>query len=70
MMRERDAGFALDPEHAHRQASDRARDAVAIEVEGGGGGGANIVEGVHLHAVDQGEEILLRQIEVGDRLGE
>ncbi len=68
MMREQLAGVALETEHAHRQAADRARDAVAIEVERREIRRADVVERVHLHAVDDGEEILAREIEVAHRL--
>ena len=50
-------------EDMHRQTPDRAGDPVAIEVERRQVGGADVVRGVHLHAVDNGEEILAAQRE-------
>ena len=68
VMRERKAGIALHAEHPHRQASDRAGDAVAIEIERRAIGRADIGHDVHLHAVDDGEKILALKIECAHRL--
>ena len=70
MMRERHAVVALHAEHAHRQPPDRARDAVAVEIERGPVRRADVGDDVHLHAVDHGEEILALEIEVAHRLRE
>ncbi len=66
-MRERDAGRLLHAEDAHRQAADRARDAVAIGVEHRVVGRADVGDHVHLHAVDDGVEILALQAEFAHR---
>ena len=54
----------LHAEDAHRQPADRARDAVAIEVERRIVGRADVGDHVHLHAVDDGVEILAPQSEL------
>ena len=63
MMREREPCLPLHAEHAHAEAADRAGDAVAVEIEGGEIGRADVGNDVHLHAVDDGEEILALQVE-------
>ena len=68
MMRERDAGVVLHAEHAHRKPADRAGDAVAIKIERRPVGRADVGDDVHLHAVDDGEEILALQVERAHRL--
>ena len=68
MMRERQAGLARHAEDPHRKPADRAGDAVAIEVERRAIGRADIGDDVHLHAVDDGEEILALEIELLHRL--
>ena len=55
------------PNTLHRQPSDRAGDPVAIEIERGEVGRADVGDDIHLHAVDDGEEILAPQAEVADR---
>ena len=64
MMGERQAGIGLHAEHAHRQPPDRAGDAVAIKIERRAVGRADIGDHVHLHAVDDGDEILALEIEL------
>src|SRR5262249_60609941 len=70
MMGKQPAVFAAHAEYANRQAPDRARDAVAVEIERGEAWRPDILARIHLHAVGDGEEILLRQTEVADRLRE
>ena len=70
VMGERNARRGVHPEHAHAQPADRARDAVAVEVERGEIGCPDIGEDVHLHAVDDGEKVLAAQPEGADRVGE
>ena len=55
-------------EDAHRKPPDGAGDAVAIEIERGEIGRADIGAHVHLHAVDDGEEILARRPKRAHRL--
>ena len=50
--------FSAQAEHPHRQPPDRARHPVAIEIERREVGRADILRHIHLHAVDDGEEIL------------
>ena len=50
-------------EHPHRQPPDGAGDAIAIEIERRHVGRADVLRHVHLHAVDDGEEILALQAE-------
>ena len=64
MVRERNAVVLRHAEHAHRQPSHRARHPVAVEVELCPVGRADVLGGVHVHAVDHGEEVLLAQLEV------
>ena len=64
MMRQRDAVLLAHAEHAHRQAADRRGDAVAIEIELIEARRADVLDRVHLHAVDDGEEVLLAQAEL------
>ena len=63
----RRAGIAED---MHREAADGAGDPVAIKVERREIGRADILLRVHLHAVDDVEEIALAQLEVLDRRDE
>ena len=67
MMGERDAGLLLHAEDAHRQPPDRARDAVAIEIELRPVGRADVGDDVHFHAVDDGLEVLAPEPERLDR---
>ena len=48
-------------EHMHRQMPDRAGDACAVQVERRHVGGADILGCIHLHAVDNGVEVLASQ---------
>ena len=64
MVGQRVAGFGREAEDAHRKPADGARHPVAIEVERRPVGGADVLSGVHRHAVDDGVEILLLEIEV------
>ncbi len=63
MMREQDAVVLRQAEHPHRQPSDRAGDAVAIQIERRQIRRADVLRHVHLHAVDDGEEILALETE-------
>ena len=63
MMRERDAVVLGEAEHPHRQPPDRAGDAVAIEIERRQVRRADVLRHVHLHAVDDGQEILALEAE-------
>ena len=58
MMREQDAVILGEAEHPHRQPPDRARDPVAIEIEGREIGRADILRDIHFHAVDDRQKIL------------
>ena len=60
----------IHAEDADRQAADRTRDPVAVEIELRPGRGADVAEHVHLHAVDDREEIGLLEPEVAHRLEE
>ena len=70
MMRKRDAVLLLHAEHPHRQPPDRARDAVAIAIEGLLVGRADVGDDIHLHAVDDVVEILPPESEFAHRAGE
>ena len=63
MVRELKPRVMRHAEHAHRETSDRTRDAVAVKVERRAVGGTDVGDHVHLHAVDDGEEVLALQIE-------
>ena len=63
MMRERDAFLRRHAENPHAEAPDRARDAVAIKIERREIGRPDVGVDIHLHAVDDVEEIGALQIE-------
>ena len=63
MMCEQDAVALGQAKHPHRQPPDRARHAIAIEIERGHVGRADVLRHVHLHAVDDGKEILALEAE-------
>ena len=67
MMREQDAVVLRQAEHPHRQPSDRAGDAVAIQIERRKVRRPDILRHIHLHAVDDGQEILALEIESPNR---
>ena len=54
-------------EHPHRQPSDRARDAVAIQIERREIRRPDILRHIHFHAVDDGQEILALETEPSNR---
>ena len=60
----------LHAENPHRQPAHGAGDAVTVEVEGIEIGRADRWSDVHGHAVDDGEEVVVREMEIGHRLGE
>ena len=64
MMRQQNAVFLAETEHPHREATDRAGDAIAIQIERLGVRRANVRRDIHLHAVDDGDEILAAQAEL------
>jgi hypothetical protein len=66
--RELHAGLLRHAEDAHREASDRTRHPVAIEVQGCFRGGDDVLGGVHRHAVDDGDEVVALQAEPAHRL--
>ena len=66
VMREGDAVVALQAEHVDRQAADGAGDAVAVEIERRPVRRADVLARVHLHAVDDRQEILALQVEALD----
>src|SRR5208282_205056 len=66
-MGQRLARFRRETEDAHGEASNSTRDPVAIKVERRPVGGADVLSGVHRHAVDDGVEILLLQSEAPRR---
>ncbi len=68
MVRQGDARLALHAEHLDRQPAHGAGHAVAIEVERIVVGGDDVGVHVHLHAVDDGDEVGLLQAEVLHRL--
>ena len=61
MMGELEAGLLLHAEHLDRKPAHRARHPVAIKIERGEIGRDDVLGHVHVHAVDDGEEILLAQ---------
>ena len=67
MMREQDAVGLGKPEYPHRQSPDRARHAVAIEIERRKIRTTDILRHVHLHAIDDGQKILALQTEASNR---
>ena len=67
MMRERNPGVVLHAEHANRKTPDRTGDAVAIEIERRPIRRADVGDDVHLHAVDDGDEVLALQVEAAHR---
>ena len=67
MMREQDAVVLGEAEHPHRQPSDRAGDAVAIQIERRQIRRPDILRHIHLHAVDDGQEILALETESSNR---
>ena len=67
MMSQRNAVLFLHAEDADRQPPDRAGDPIAIAVERRVVGCADIVDYVHLHAVDDGVEILAPEPEIAHR---
>ena len=69
MMGECDAGIVFHAEHAYRKPPDRTGDAVAIEIERWLIRRANVGNNVHLHAVDDGDEIFAFQAEAAHRFG-
>ena len=68
MMGERKACLPLHRRRRGREPADRTGDAVAVEVERGEVRGAHGRRHVHLHAVDDGKEILAPEIEAADDL--
>ena len=70
MVRERNAVPFIHSENADRQATDRARDPIAIEIERCVVGRADIGDDIHLHAIDDGVEILAPEPEIAHRGGE
>ncbi len=58
MMGEQDTVVGRQPEHTHRQPSDRTRHPVTIEIQRRHVGRADLLGHVHFHAIDDGEEIL------------
>ena len=61
-MREQDAVVLRQTEHPHRQPSDRAGDAVAIQIQRCKVGRPDILRHIHFHAIDDGQEILALEI--------
>ena len=57
-------------EHMHRQMSDRAGDARAVQVERRHVRSADVLGCVHLHAVDNGVEVLAAQAVTRDRIAQ
>ncbi len=60
-------GIVRHAEHAHRQPPDRAGDAIAVKVERRAVGRTDVGDHIHLHAVDDGNEILALEIECAHR---
>jgi len=67
MMGEQDAVVPRQAEHPHRQASDRAGDAVAIQIQHCQIRRPDVLRHVHLHAIDDGQEILALEIKSSNR---
>ena len=59
MMGQQYAVSFANSEHAHREPSDRARHAIAIQIEGRKIRSAHILRHVHFHAVNDRQKILL-----------
>ena len=56
MMREQDAVVLGETEHPHRQPPDRARHAVAVQIERCKVRRPDILRHIHFHAIDDGQE--------------
>ena len=69
MMGKLDSIILGQAEYPHRQPPDRAGDAIAIKVESRKIRRPNVLWHVHLHAVDDGEEILALEAELFHRGG-
>ena len=67
MMRQQDAVILGKAEYPHRQPSDRAGHAVAIQIERSQVRRADVLRHVHLHAIDDGQEILALETELANR---
>ena len=63
-MRERDAVDLAHPEHPHRQPSHRAGDPVAITIERLPVRSTDVLRRIHLHTVDDRQEVRLAQVEL------
>ena len=66
VMRKLQAVGFPDPENAHGKPADRARHAIAIKIEPGQVGCADVPGCIHLHTVDDRQEVFLAQPELGD----
>src|SRR6185437_11021487 len=67
MMRQQDAVILGKAKYPNRQPSDRAGHAVAIQIERGQVRRADVLRNVHLHAIDNGQEILALETELANR---
>src|SRR5215831_4804684 len=67
MVSERNAVLFFHSEDAHRQATDGARDSIAIHVERRVVGRADILDHVHFHPIDDGVEILAAESKIAHR---
>src|ERR1043166_280862 len=70
MVRKPLAILFIHAKDTHRQASDRARDAVAVKIERCKVRRPDVAQGIHLHTVDDPEKILFCETEDTHRLGE
>src|SRR5262249_21126033 len=70
LVRERQALLLPHPEDTNAEAPDRAGDAIAIKAERLEIWGADARDHVHLHAVDDGDEIVAAEAEPPDDVGE
>src|SRR5437773_4199232 len=66
MKGECDALLLRHSENPNRESAHRARYAIAVEIEHGEFGSSNIGGCIHLHAVDDGQEIFAQQPECTD----
>src|ERR1700722_18953876 len=70
MMGKLDAAFVGQAENAHRKPPDDGRHAIAIEVQRRPVRSADVLLGVHRHAVDYGVEIFMLQMKAASYVGE
>ena len=70
MMSKRHAGFVRQAENAHREPADSGRDPIAVKVERRPVRSADVLLGVHRHAINHGVEICMAQMKAARHVGE